>query len=118
MKKYLGSLIAVIIAIGAVAFTAPANKADTYVFEYAGPNTPGEVQELENWEFVGKNLQPCDGENEKACRIFVSEENVDDTQNPTALQSFVTITEGISTSGVYVSTISGQGTTLRSNRSN
>lgn len=110
-------MLAIAFAFITLAFTAPQNTADMYVFEYQGDFSPGSVSNTANWHFEGKNLPLCNDINIRACRVAVTVDHVDNPNNPSALDSGITITEGGSGSNIYVASISGTGSTF-SNRSN
>jgi len=75
MKKNLFGLLALVVAIGAVAFTtAPNAKRLTYFFAYNGPAamTQAQVESPANWIQVS-DIGPlvCNAQLIKACRIEV-----------------------------------------------
>lgn len=112
MKRYIFGIAAVIIALGAVAFTNPKKPVDMYVFQFDGTQayTVSNVQNISNtyWKYQGKNLSLCSNTDEKACRVEVTSTYVNNPSNPTAL-SGVTITGTLNTptNTAYVSDISG-----------
>jgi hypothetical protein len=72
MKRYLTGIIAVVIAIGMAAFTAPAKKPlSTSTFRYTlGTYTQPQVQDNNNW-VSGASL--CGGTANKACQMEVDD---------------------------------------------
>ncbi|NML23009.1 hypothetical protein HHL16_19180 [Pseudoflavitalea sp. G-6-1-2] len=72
MKKYLIGTLAVVLAIGAVAFTAPSKKANTYVQFVGNPATLTDVQDQTQWE-QAVGTPSCDLVNRKACRIQIDD---------------------------------------------
>jgi len=121
MKRYIFGMIAVVIAIGAAAFTAPKKHlVDMYVFEYDGSQgyTVGAVQNTNSahWVYQGKNLALCANSNIKACRVSVTGDYVDNTTSPTQL-SGVTITAVQSSTGIaYVDDITDDSDNQFSNK--
>ena len=110
IKKYGTGLLAIIIAIGAFAFTNPVNKKlGTKLFRYAAPAgsySQSNVQNKANWVLVtGSANCPADFD-ERACEM-----DVDDAQlNPdNSLKSTFSISASqFQSTGVYfVSGISG-----------
>jgi hypothetical protein len=105
LRKYGIGLLAVIIAVGSAAFTAPKKSgfAATHVFEfnntlsYTIPNVTNTSNT--NWKYVGEIGQKplCSGIN-KACRVAVSDAYVNNPSAPTAL-SGVTLTASTSGTG-------------------
>jgi hypothetical protein len=69
MKKYLFGLSAILLAVGAVAFTRPPA---TFTFKYdLTTYTQAQVQSISNWSLaIGPG---CDGTDRKACQIEVEE---------------------------------------------
>lgn len=78
MKKYLSGIIAVIIAVGAVAFTMPDQASSMVTFTYTPPSNDdyrqSSVQDKDNW---GLGLDCSSGVN-RACSFQVLPE---DTQS-------------------------------------
>lgn len=72
MKRYLTGIIAVVIAIGMAAFTAPAKKPlSTFTFRYTPATyTQLQVQDNSNW-VSGASL--CAGTANKACEMEVTD---------------------------------------------
>lgn len=72
MKRYIASIIAVIIAAGAVAFTTPAKKPlATFTFRFTPTTyTQPQVETNSNW-VSGASL--CGGTANKACQMEVDE---------------------------------------------
>ena len=72
MKRYLLSIAAAVIAIGAVAFkvenSESKNQTDYDFFYKLGTYAQPDVQTNSNWEMVSK---PCPAGNAKACKINV-----------------------------------------------
>ncbi|MDQ0109116.1 hypothetical protein [Chitinophaga terrae (ex Kim and Jung 2007)] len=114
MKKYLFGILAVVVAFTGVAFkeAKSSKRADMYVFEFKSsqPYTQGNVQNTSNayWEYKGLNLSGCANINQKACRVLVSADYVDDPDSPTQL-SGVSITATQSGTTAHVTGISGGG---------
>lgn len=112
MTRYILGLLAVIIALGAVAFTNPKKPVDMYVFQFDASQgyTVPNVQNTTNtyWVYQGKNLSLCSNKDEKACRVEVTSSFVNNPSNPTAL-SGVTISAALNGSTAYVTGISGAG---------
>lgn len=115
MKKYVLSITAAVIAVALFAFTQPVKKAaqaDMYVFEFDGSQTGGysvanvETESNTYWKYVGKNLDLCGGQNQKACRVEVIGANVDNTTTPTELRN-VAISAILSGSTAHVTAITG-----------
>jgi hypothetical protein len=112
MKRYIFGIAAVIIALGAVAFTKPKKPVDMYVFQFDGTQayTVSNVQNISNtyWKYQGKNLDLCTDINQKACRVEVTSSYVNDPSNPTALNG-VTINAALysPSNTAYVTSISG-----------
>jgi hypothetical protein len=73
MKRYITGILAVIVAAGAVAFTAPAKKIPnaTFTFHYT-PTSFGQndVETNNNW-ISGASL--CAGDQNKACQMEVTD---------------------------------------------
>ena len=103
LRKYGIGLMAFIIAVGSVAFTAPkkSHLTGTHVFEFnpALAYTVANVSNSSNWEYVGETPAQliCNGM-KKACRIAVTDEYVDVPSDPAEL-SGVTITAALSSTG-------------------
>lgn len=105
---------AIIIAIGTFAFTTVENKAqeDMFVFEYDPTASGGyavvDVEDISNanWKYVGKNLSLCSDNDQRACRVAVIGDYVDNVTTPTALQN-VTIDATLSGSTAHLIDISG-----------
>ncbi|NML23008.1 hypothetical protein HHL16_19175 [Pseudoflavitalea sp. G-6-1-2] len=72
MKKYLIGTLAVVLAIGAAAFTAPTAKATTYVQFVGNPSIMADVQDQVNWE-QAVGIPSCDLIVRKACRIQIDD---------------------------------------------
>lgn len=110
MKRYFFAIAAVVIALGAVAFTKHKKPVDMYVFQFDGTQTysVSNVQNISNtyWKYQGKNLDLCADRDEKACRVEVTSAYVDNPTTPTAL-SGVTINAALNGSTAYVTSISG-----------
>jgi hypothetical protein len=72
MKRYITGIIAVVIAIGMAAFTAPAKKPlSTFTFRFTPTNyTQSLVENNDNW-VSGASL--CTGAANKACQMQVDE---------------------------------------------
>lgn len=119
LKANIVAIAALGIAVTTLAFIAPKPSADTYVFQYTGDYTENSVEDLENWQYIGKNLSGCDNTPDQACRIFISRSDVD-SLSPTQLElnSGVSITENGSQPNIHVSSISGTGAASYSNKSN
>lgn len=109
MKNYLSSIIAVAIAVLAFSFTSKGKLANTHVFEYSGNFSKGSVEALGSWSYVGESQPLCDDTPERACRIAVPDAAVDDPEEPTQLDSEVSITASNTGGTEYVTTISGTG---------
>lgn len=118
MKKFkfiipLFVIITTVVVVGLSAFkkennVKPAKTTDLYVFEYHGNYTTGSVETLSNWTYVGKNAALCNDIDEKACKVAVTEEYIDDPLNPSSLQN-VTITASTGSGTQYVTAISDPG---------
>lgn len=73
MKRYLTGLLAIIVAAGAVAFTAPKHKVplSTFIFHYTPTSfSQTDVQSNNNWT-SGASL--CVGVQDKACQMDVTD---------------------------------------------
>jgi hypothetical protein len=72
MKRYLTGIIAIVIATGMAAFTAPAKKPlSTFTFRYT-PSTYSQLQVQDNSNWVsGASL--CAGSANKACQMEVTD---------------------------------------------
>lgn len=72
MKRYITAIVAVVLAIGMAAFTAPHNKPlSTFTFYYTPSTfTQTEVQTNSNW-ISGSSL--CGGTADKACQMQVTD---------------------------------------------
>lgn len=117
IRKYATGIIALVIAVVTFSFTRPA--VDMYVFEFK-PTQPYSVNNVENesntfWEYKGKNIALCSGDNEKACKVAVTSSYVNSTTSPTAL-SGVTITATLSGATAHVTNITANGTNTISNK--
>ncbi|MBS0027096.1 hypothetical protein [Chitinophaga hostae] len=113
MKKYLIGIFAAVVAFTGFAFKeAKSKRADMYVFEFKSsqPSTTANVSNPSNtyWEYKGLNLSGCANINQKACRILVSADYVDNPNSPTEL-SGVSISAAQSGTTAYVTGISGSG---------
>jgi hypothetical protein len=118
MKKQLFALAALVIAIGALAFTFPSKRAsETFIFN-GDPTVSGDVSTLSNWSrFTG--TVNCPGGNQKACVITSVDELYYDASfnlNATAIapEQVMTISQGSFTSGgstTYYATSPASGTT-------
>ncbi|MFC0774072.1 hypothetical protein [Terrimonas alba] len=121
MRRYIFGLIAAVIAAGASAFTTPKKPVDMYVFQFNGSVSGGySVANVENeanthWQYQGKNLSLCGGQDEKACRIAVIDSYVDNPASPTQLNNF-TIGATLSGSTAHVSSITDSGNNQYSNQ--
>ena len=110
MKRYILGILAVVIAIGTSAFTIPKKPVDMYVFQFNGSVSGGytvaneENEANTNWQYQGKNLSLCGGQNEKACRVAVIDTYVDNAANPTQL-SGVAISATLSGTTAHVTAI-------------
>lgn len=118
MRKFLFNIVAVVLAIGTFAFSNVAEKAaqeDMFIFQFDGTVSGGySVLDVENesntyWKYQGVDLELCNNTNQRACRIAVPADYVDDSDAPTAL-SGVTISATLSGSTAHVTGISGTGT--------
>lgn len=84
MKSYVFSLVAIMMAIGMVAFTSKDNAAPKKVSAlstafYYFPPVPGDyslpsVQNKNNWLSTGGNPTACDGDQNKACLMEVDDD--------------------------------------------
>ncbi|MGN7820647.1 hypothetical protein HGH92_23550 [Chitinophaga varians] len=114
MKKYLFGILAAVVAFTGFAFkeAKSSKRADMYVFEFRSsqPYTQANVQNPSNayWEYKGKNLSGCANINQKACRVLVSADYVDDPNSPTELAG-VSISATQSGTTAHVTGISGSG---------
>ena len=94
MKRYLTGIAAVIIAIGAVAFTQPAKNLNLVTFQYNPPNGTDygqtSVETNSNWS-VGS--PSCSGDDNKACTLQVL--STETTSMGTELGSGVIITASL-----------------------
>jgi hypothetical protein len=116
MKKYFLSMSAVVIAVLLVAFTHPtAQQEDMYYFQFdptqSGGYSVNNVQDESNtyWDYIGKNLTLCGGDEEKACRVAVRGANVDNTTTPTELRNVVISAQLSSASKAIVTSITETG---------
>ena len=104
MKRYLTGVIAVIIAIGAVAFTSPARNLTNVTFMYNAPSgtdySQASVQNKANWSL---GTPTCSADQDRACSLQVPSDKT--TAGGTQLGSSVTITaaQGPDTGAYYVS---------------
>ena len=73
MKRYITGIIAVVIAIGMAAFTAPAKKPlSTFTFRYTPATNYSQLQVQDNSNWVsGASL--CAGQENKACQMEVTD---------------------------------------------
>jgi hypothetical protein len=98
MKKYILSIFAVVLAVGMVAFTAPekTNFAATHVFEFNSTNgyEDQDVADITKWEYEGETSEVllCNGQPTKACKIVLSDEDVDQSVSPMRIKNTVVIT--------------------------
>jgi len=108
MKKYITGIIAVIIAIGAVAFSNPGNKVKplaTKIFQYQPPATDPydqpNVEDRSNWVITNLSSTTCSQADEKACQLLVNTSDI----NPdnTLKSSFVIDSQMFATKVFYVS---------------
>jgi hypothetical protein len=74
MKKYLLGLSAIVLAIAFSAFTRPTTFANEKFFKLRSAInlTEAYVENIANWQYVA-TTPICDGVEEGACRIFVSD---------------------------------------------
>lgn len=121
MRRYIFGLIAAVIAASASAFTPAKKPVDMYVFQFNGSVSGGyseanvETEANTHWQYQGKNLSLCGGENEKACRIAVISTYVDNPTNPTQLNNF-TIDATLSGSTAHVTSITDPSNNQYSNQ--
>lgn len=117
MKKYLLSMSAILLAVVLFAFTQPvkkANQVDMYVFQFDPTASGGYAEDAvenisnANWKYQGKNYELCGGQDQKACRVAVRGDYVNNTTTPTALQS-ISIEATLSDGTAHVTSISGTG---------
>lgn len=120
MKRYFTGIAAVVIAVAAMSFTMKTKTDPMHVFEYTGSFSSGQVELLDNWSYLGTDDEylPCNNGSDKACRVFVTEQDIDNSVSPVKLNSSVEISEAGSGSNISVASISGDGPTSASNRSN
>jgi hypothetical protein len=107
LRKYGIGLMAFIIAVASAAFTAPKNKhfAATHVFEFKSSlaYTVPNVTQPSNWQYVGESEPLCGGA-DKACRIAVTDDYVD---NSTPMKLVSTFSISASTSGSGEAAVTG-----------
>ncbi|MBL7735886.1 MAG: hypothetical protein JNL51_10520 [Chitinophagaceae bacterium] len=75
MKNYFLGLAAIIIAIGAAAYTSPEVKVkpQSYTFYFTGdPSSPGEVADESKWS-ITPTENDCGSTQNKACQIVVDD---------------------------------------------
>lgn len=109
MKKYLFSLIAVVLALAASSFTMMKKHAPTgvYVFEYNPNGTDYSLARVTNvdkaiWVYKGIDQPMCSSINTKACRVSVTSADVNMTTTPYSLKaSTVSISAAPSLPSVY-----------------
>ena len=109
MKRNLFGLLAIVVAIGAVAFTTPKKTvfADVF-FAYSGPNfSETEVEKPANWIEVSNlgdvGLPPaCSNNDVRACRIKVSDLKTQGTAPNRTLVGTTSIIAAGSASTFYV----------------
>ena len=85
MKRYIFSLLAAIVALGAISFTKPSVKlspSTSYTFYYVAPGgtsyTQANVEVESNWKTAPSPIPSCLGTN-KACSIVVDAANTSGT---------------------------------------
>ncbi|HEY5463217.1 MAG TPA: hypothetical protein VIJ95_08170 [Hanamia sp.] len=105
MIRYLTSILAVIIAVGAVAFTKPENKINplaTKIFQYQAPTSDPysetNVESRSNWVITNLGSTTCSQVNQEACQLLVDATDI----NPdNTLKSTFTILTTMSAPNVY-----------------
>jgi len=105
MNRYLTGILAVIIAVGAAAFTKPASHIKplaTKIFQYQAPAlhpySQSNVEDRSNWVVTSLSSTTCDQADQKACQLLV---NTTDINPDNTLKSTFDIQTDMSASDVY-----------------
>jgi hypothetical protein len=105
MTRYITSILAVIIAVGAFAFTKPEIKVipdATKIFQYQAPTlhpySEANVENRGNWVVTNLGSTTCSQLNQKACQLLV---NTTDINPDNTLKSTFTIQASMSAPDVY-----------------
>ena len=105
MLRYLASIVAVLIAVGAVAFTKPETKVKpdaTKIFQYQAPTldpySEANVENRSNWGITNLGSTTCSQLNQRACQLLV---NTTDINPDNTLKSTLTIQASMSAPDVY-----------------
>lgn len=92
MKKNLFGMLAIVCAIGFVAFTTPKSTFSDVFFQYNSASfAEVDVENPANWIEVTDLTTGCDNVNNKACRLKVDHTNTDGTAPSRTLKSSVSI---------------------------
>jgi len=89
MKKYFFGIVAIGLAIGFTAFTAPSKKFATVTVVFDGdPLVQNEVNDPTLWKVI--TVPTCSG-SQKACRFDIDDSNVTTGQSPNHIKTTVSI---------------------------
>lgn len=94
------------------------NNLVMHTFEYTAPGgsySQANVQDETNWVYTASTAR-CNDQKEKACRIFVTDDDVTQSGSSYVLNSGFGITGSSGTNSYVVSTDAGSGTNFVSNK--